>query len=160
MSKPIFDPKFWEGRLADAERVGVDHLAVFNVPSMMDIDRTHSAILRKEIQPTDFVLDAGCGYGRTAYLFNPLNYTGVDFLQAFVDKAKKRTPSHLFLQADLRKLPFKDGQFDVAFCISMKQMVISNAGESVWEEMAKELKRVAKRVLILEYSKPETYERL
>jgi ubiquinone/menaquinone biosynthesis C-methylase UbiE len=158
MSKPIFDPKFWADRIRAAEQVGQDHLSVYNFHSMAEIDKAHKEILFREIPKGSMVLDAGCGYGRMSHLFNPMLYTGVDFSKEFIEKAKKRNPSCLFMQDDLRKLPFRDGTFDVAFAISMKLMVRANAGEQEWLKMLGELRRVADKILILEYAEPEKYE--
>jgi ubiquinone/menaquinone biosynthesis C-methylase UbiE len=61
-------------------------------------------------------------------------------------------PNKNFVKADIKNLPFKDNEFDWAICSSIKQMIISNCGEKEWYAMQKELHRVCKKILILEYS--------
>lgn len=102
------------------------------------------------------VLDAGCGYGRSSVYFD--DYVGVDFSPDFIAKAKSKYPGKTFIQGNLKELPFKDKEFDWAFCISIKKMIIDNLGEEEWSKMQKELSRVAKKVLILEYEDPEPFE--
>jgi ubiquinone/menaquinone biosynthesis C-methylase UbiE len=86
------------------------------------------------------------------------NYIGVDFSPDFIDWSKKDNPNKEFLVADLKTLPFKDNEFDWAFCVSIKKMIEDNLGNQDWSKMQNELKRVAKKVLILEYEEPEKFE--
>lgn len=118
------------------------------------INEVHKDILLKECRGK--VLDAGCGYGRWSELFE--DYVGVDFSPDFIDEAKRKYPSKNFIVADLKDLPFNKNEFDIAFCVSIKQMVRANLGDEEWNLMLKELKRVAKKVLILEYEDPKPFE--
>ena len=149
--------EYWSYRLDEAEKAGNLQYAVYlcNRNAWDIIWEKHKAILAKEI-PTDAkVLDAGSGLGRVSELFD--NYIGVDFAPAFIEKAKILYPSKTFMVARLDKLPFEDKFFDWAICISIKHMVIGKASKEEWQEMEKEIKRVAKKILILEYS-AEEYE--
>lgn len=155
MSKAVDKLDFWKERIDTAVK---DHYMVY-VTSENDwkrINAAHEDIFAKEVRDTDRVLDAGCGYGRWSGRFS--NYTGIDFSPDFIAEAKKRYPDKDFLQADLKSLPFKDKEFDVAFCVSIKRMIEDNLGEESWKPMEAELTRVAKKVLILEYETPEPYE--
>lgn len=160
MGKPIDDPKFWADRIASAAKSGRDHHSVYVTRDehWARINAAHRKILSGELRPGWHVLDAGCGYGRMAELLAPDAYRGVDFSPEFIDEAKRRYPRHDFLVADLKALPFSGGTFDAAFCVSIKQMVRANLGEETWDAMLAELRRVAKKVLILEYEDPEPYE--
>jgi len=42
------------------------------------------------------IIDVGCGYGRLAKAFNPLNYLGIDFSKEAIAKAKELNPDHMF----------------------------------------------------------------
>lgn len=157
---PVDTEEFWKARIEKSKEYGDIHHSVYISRTSLwrDIEEAHREVLAKEIPPGSKVLDAGCGYGRCAEWFHYGDYTGVDFSPDFIHLASLDYPSSAFVQADLKNLLFEDLSFDVAFCISMKQMIIGNLGEASWEEIQQELKRVAKKVLILEYEEPEKYE--
>lgn len=155
--KPVDSLEFWKERIKTAQ---MEHFSVYvTTPDKWDnINQAHQAIFKEMIEPGKKVLDAGCGYGRWASWFNPESYVGVDFSPDFIAKAKEQNPDCRFLVANLKELPFGQYEFDWAFCVSIKRMVIDNLGEAEWERMLKELKRVAKQVLILEYEDPKPFE--
>lgn len=151
--------EFWKERIEQAKK-GREHYSVY-ITSKGDWDtlnNEHEKILEMEISKSDKVLDAGCGYGRWASFFSPEQYVGVDFSPDFIALARQKNPDHVFVQSTLESLPFEDGEFDVAFCVSIKEMITSNLGAEVWSRMEDELRRVAKKVLVLEYTSPEEYE--
>lgn len=155
MSKPVNKKEIWKERIEKAKS-SREHNSVY-ITSDGDwayLNKVHEGILSKYKNLK--VLDAGCGYGRWSEMFS--NYVGVDFSEDFIDLAKGKYPNKQFIVADLKDLPFEDKEFDLAFCVSIREMIIGNLGGEVWEEMEKELKRVAKQVLILEYTNPEQYE--
>jgi len=154
MSKPVNTIEFWRERLK-AEHLP-DSVYVTNGSDWRFIDSSHEKILSPYVDKK--VLDAGCGYGRWASFFR--DYTGIDFSPDFIDKAKELHRDKTFIQADLNKLPFKDKEFDMAFCVSVKVMIVNNLGEEVWKPMEEELKRVAKKVILLEYTNPQDYEEI
>lgn len=147
---------FWRKRLEDAKDSGRLHYSVYlaNDTLWQRICTAHLSIFKKEIKPGDKVLDAGCGYGRLAPLFE--KYTGVDFAPAFIEEAERLFPEKRFMQADLRKLPFKDKEFDWGLLVSIKHMIVGNLGFEEWAKMETELKRVCKKLLILEYGEMES----
>lgn len=155
MSKPVDKEEFWRYRIEEAEKTRL-HYSVYisNDALWKEIETAHKEIL--EPYKDKYVLDAGCGYGRSSEWF--INYVGVDFSPDFIAKAQELYPDKNFIQADLKDLPFGDDEFDMAFCISIKEMIAANLGGEVWEKMEKELKRVAKEVLILEYTNPTNYD--
>lgn len=148
---------FWKKRLENAERSGTLHWSVYlaNPVLMRKIDRAHKNVFDTLIPIGSSVLDAGCGYGRLCEFFD--NYTGVDFSPDFIKKAKELYPHKVFIQADLQKLPFRDGEFDWAFCVSIKDMIREYDSVEKWDNIEKELGRVAKKILVLEYTEPEKY---
>lgn len=159
---PVNEPSFWKKRLTDAKKNGHLHYSVYlaNPTLWKKIYEAHKAIIETLIKEDDWVLDAGCGYGRLAPLFK--NYVGVDISPDFIAIAQKDQTKQ-FILGDLKNLTFNDNTFDWAVCTSIKAMVEDNLGKEEWELMLKELKRVAKNVLILEYGdtikgNPENYE--
>lgn len=156
MMLPVDTPEFWKQRIADSRKYGDIHHSVYisNSTLWKSIEETHKKIL--EPYKDKFVLDAGCGYGRCAPWFK--QYTGVDLSPDLLEVARKDHPLKAFYELDLKDLnKFSDKFFDVAFCISIKGMIIGNLGPKAWEPVEKELLRVAQEVLILEYENPEIF---
>lgn len=158
MTLPIDKTEFWEERIKDSAKHGDIHHSVYisRMELWKHIEEVHFAILKKEIDPNMRVLDGGCGYGRCAPLFE--RYVGIDFSPDFIRIAKEKNPGKTFMQMDLTDIQFDDKFFDVAFCISLRQMVVGNMGEEAWKPMMKELQRVANKVILLEYEEPDTYD--
>ena len=112
--------------------------------------------LKRLILPGSRVLDAGCGYGALLCCFQEaklkVDYTGVDISPDLLELARYRYPDRQFVLADLRSLPFKSRSFNWAVLRSIKDMIVDNVGESDWQLMDREIRRVARSVLYLEYS--------
>lgn len=155
MSKPVNDIQFWKKRIETAQS---EHYSVYVIHEQgwKRINDIHNQLFDEIIPKDAKVLDAGCGYGRWSEKFN--NYVGVDFSPDFIDKAKGKYPNKTFIQADIKNLPFRDQEFDFAFCVSIKKMIVDNLGEEDWLKMENEIKRVAKKLLVLEYEDPKPFE--
>jgi ubiquinone/menaquinone biosynthesis C-methylase UbiE len=152
MSEAVDDKEFWKKRIEKAESKGIINHSVYlvNPAAWKQIEWGHMKTIRSLIKPSDKVLDAGCGYGRlSAYI---QNYTGIDFSGDFIERANRMFPGRNFVIGDLREMPFEDGEFDWAVCISIRDMIRRYLTYDDWDEMEKELKRVAKKTLILEYT--------
>lgn len=156
--QPVDNLNFWKERIRMAKnRNKLHHSVYISADGLWEkIYKTHLEVINKEIKPTDKVLDIGCGYGRMAPVFD--NYTGVDFSPDFIAEARTLYPDKKFIVANLNKLPFKKNEFDIGIAISIKHMIIGNLGGEKWEPMAKEIKRVCKKVIILEYGTFESKE--
>jgi SAM-dependent methyltransferase len=59
------------------------------------------------------VLDAGCGTGEYAGLFEPERYLGIDLHPGYVALARRRHPRHHFEVADLRAWDGRGDRFDL-----------------------------------------------
>jgi SAM-dependent methyltransferase len=149
--RKVGDLTFWKERIDDAKKHGKLHYSVYvaNEALWKRIFEIHLDTIWKHIKPTDNVLDLACGYGRLSPLFN--NYTGVDFSPDFINEANTLYPGKRFLCENIKKLPFKDKEFDWGIAISLKAMIINNLGIEEWTPMEKEIRRVCKKTLILEY---------
>jgi len=146
---------FWKQRIKEAEGRDLNFIYYqVETPRWEEIEKVHKEIIEKE-KVEGKILDAGCGHGRISKWFD--DYTGVDFSPDLIELGKRENPDKRFIQADLKKLPFKDKEFDWAICVSMRRMVIRDSGQEEWDKMEKELKRVSKKILILDYSSPREY---
>lgn len=159
MPEPIDDPAYWAARLAHAREAGEEHLAVFRCPPdrWRAIEAKHRDILARQVGPGDSVLDAGCGWGRLLDLMPPGwrgTYVGLDRSPDFIRKAWLERPGRTFLVADLRRIPlaaYPGHAFDWAVLVSVRPMVRRNLGGDEWDRMEAELRRLARRLLYLEY---------
>lgn len=158
MSQPVDKEWFWRQRLERAKREEYLHHSVYlaHPTKWEEICAAHETIIRRECAGQS-VLDAGCGYGRMSQWCTG-QYFGVDFSPDFIDEAKRLYPGRQFEVGDLANLPFANAIFDVAVCISIKHMIVVNLGTEAWEVMERELLRVARRVLLLEYTDPDKYD--
>lgn len=162
MPEQILDPSYWAQRLKQAQG-GELHHAIFRCPldRWQRIAAKHREILAKYIQPTDKILDVGCGWGRLLELMpseRTACYIGVDLSPDFIALAKERhpKPNCHFVVGDIRNWERSWGLDDVikmdwAVLISIRPMVIRNLGSDVWSEMEREIRLVAKRLMYLEY---------
>lgn len=164
MKKPIRDEVFWKQRLMSALDRGQPHRAVYEITAdkMEEINAAHKGVFHKYIKPGDFVLDAGCGFGRILPLLpSPIKYHGVDLSPDFIKYAREQFPERgdrKFFNDDL--LPFLQGveskAYTVGIGISMKRMVETNIGKEAWTKIEQHLRRTCVTVLLLEYSTEET----
>lgn len=94
------------------------------------------------------VLEVGCGSGYYSEVFAQLlpggiRYTGIDYSQAMISRARGRYPSVAFEVADATHLPFPAGAFDIVFNgVSLLHILD-------YEEALREAARVASRFCIL-----------
>jgi len=118
-----------------------------------------NVILHKCIQPNQTVLDAGCGLGATWPCFpGRAIYRGVDISPDLIEIARLRYPHVAFDVGDLTQLSYEDKQFDIVVCRSLREMFYDNFGKEAWDPILSELRRVGRRVLLLEYGDPMSYE--
>jgi SAM-dependent methyltransferase len=70
--------------------------------------------------PHPRLLEVGCGSGYYSEVFATLlpggvDYTGIDYSDAMIERARARYPSMAFEVADATRLPYPDGAFDIVF---------------------------------------------
>jgi ubiquinone/menaquinone biosynthesis C-methylase UbiE len=70
--------------------------------------------------PYPRLLDVGCGSGYYSEVFSTLlpggvDYTGIDYSDAMIERARARYRSMAFEVADATKLPYAEGAFDIVF---------------------------------------------
>jgi SAM-dependent methyltransferase len=99
-------------------------------------------------------LDAGCGAGALALALAPLvkEVVGVDRVPELLDLARERAPENAtFVDADVTKLPFEDGSFDLAGTLRTLHHV--HRPELVVAELAR-VTRPGGRVLVIDQIAP------
>lgn len=154
MTEPTHDPTYWKGRMDAATE---EHHAVFltNLAHWQRIEAKHCEILAKHVGQTDSVIDCACGWGRLLDLmpWHRGKYVGVDLSPCFIERAKQRHRGYTFYQASLddMHLFIDDNQLDWAVICSVRSMVRRNSGDAAWDRMETEIRRVAGRLLFLEY---------
>ena len=67
-----------------------------------------------------WLLEVGCGSGYYSDVFatrlpSGVRYTGIDYSDAMIARARARSPSAAFEVADATKLPYADGAYDIVF---------------------------------------------
>lgn len=89
---------------------------------------TDELIKKADIKPGSFVLDIGCGLGRTSCrLAGELGCTvvGIDLMPRMIEESKKRAMAAgvndrvSFIRSDARRLPFKPDMFDTVIVESV-----------------------------------------
>ena len=164
MTQLVSTPAFWKGRIEEANTNKRDlFTAIFNTTPAIwyGIQVETAKLLNQELKPGMKLLDAGCGYGIVYELISSrIHYTGIDISPDFIELARLRYRSKSnFVLGDIRSLAqYKDNVFDLALCRSIRDMMIDNGLEKEWQQMAVELLRVAKRLLIVEYVEPVSIE--
>ena len=88
--------------------------------------------------PGETAVDVGCGTAGLATIAPELRVTGVD------RDPRPGYPGARFVQADATRLPFSDGEFDIAYSNSVVEHLL--AGDR--EAYARELQRVGRRWLV------------
>lgn len=162
MSEPILDPEYWKERLKDAEDHGALHRAVFLCPDYrwMRIEAAHRNILAATIKPNESILDVGCGYGRLLTLMPEDwqgNYMGIDLAPSLIEKAKTLHPHRGFMVDDILapKLGQIDEEYDLSYSwavmISIRPMMRRELGEDKWAIAEANIRKLAQRLLYLEY---------
>jgi len=95
------------------------------------------------IEDKEKILDLGCGNGRLLELFENRNikYTGVDFSEKMIKKAKAKYGDY-FVIADAFNLPFPDNSFNLILTIAFFHHIPSKHFRL---KILKEIKRVLKK---------------
>lgn len=162
MAEDVLNPEYWADRLRRADPANLHH-SIFRCPldRWRAIEDKHRRILDRVLEDYRLthdrhpsILDAGCGYGRLLTLL-PSSwsgiYRGLDLSYEFIKLARNNHPEHVFGVGDLRALPYGPEIFDIGVLISIRPMVKRNLGEETWSEMERELRRVCRKLLYLEY---------
>jgi ubiquinone/menaquinone biosynthesis C-methylase UbiE len=107
-------------------------------------------------QPSDVMLDAGCGSGRNLSIFSQKVHriVGVDFSPHMLERARARvTDEHLsnveLRQASVTELPFADDSFEKVLCLSVLQYLDDEGCRLAFREMFRVSKNRARIIIHL-----------
>ena len=103
--------------------------------------------LNIRIKESDKLLDVGCGTGLTTQFWPSKNKTGIDPAEKLIEKAKHKDKNNDYILASAENIPFKDNRFDIITSIT----AIQNFQDI--KKGLKEIKRVAKNLIILSFLK-------
>lgn len=168
MGLPVDNPEYWTDRLMHTKKLGYAiHHAVYNVSveKWKHVQSVHARILPRLFHPYQKakILDAGCGYGALLDIL-PLNieYTGIDLCPAFISEAKRlhpplEKPYPVFFSGNLNTIPLPDRYFDICIARSLEGTITENLGYAAWKKVESELLRVSYRLVLLNYTEPETF---
>lgn len=107
-------------------------------------------------QPSDVMLDAGCGSGRNLSIFagKVRQIVGIDFSSHMLERAQARVAGeHLsnvtLRQASVTELPFADDSFEKVLCLSVLQYLDDDGCRAAFREMFRVSKNGARIVVHL-----------
>ena len=153
--RATIDVRFYQERLKDAKGNAPD--AIIENLDWEEMDKKHWGLIEKHIGFADNVIDIGCGAGRLAKYFRKDRYVGIDFIPEFIKTCKEENPHKKFEVVDINfDLPFDELEFDWAIVASIKgTMFNGDEGDplNVWPPFEKRIKKIAKKILVLEYSR-------
>lgn len=163
MSEDIANPAYWKDHLYRAQKFTELHHSIFRCPleTWMKIEAKHKQIIAQHVGNTDSVLDCGCGYGRLLTMM-PKDweggYLGVDISPDMIDLAREWHSGRQFVISDLRNLQWIGHKYEWAILISMRPMIRRNMGDEVWEQIKKQIRQHANKLIFLEYDESDSGE--
>lgn len=166
MTRPVDQTEFWRDRLLRAERMSERHRAVYEctLQQWQAIEEKHREILARCIGPRASILDVGCGWGRLPRLLPPTwegLYIGIDSSPDFIALAREDWKNHdhrsrmLFYQCTIAEahewVDTSCAKMDWAVMVSFRPMIRRELGGEAWDKMEGEIRKLAKKLLYLEY---------
>jgi len=113
--------------------------------------RTEKGLIRSYVNPSDYVLDFGCGTGQYAELFTADKYVGIDMAGPHLQYARKQYPTKTFLAFDTDfRVPYKSFFFDWILCFAVVHHIPPDGVGRFREEIMRVLKPGG-RMLILDH---------
>ncbi|SHF19722.1 Methyltransferase domain-containing protein [Seinonella peptonophila] len=101
-------------------------------------------LFSKYVNKDGYILDYGCGYGRTLLDLNERKFTnlyGVDFSEAMIKRAKSHGMPIQFDTVESGKIPFSDNFFDAVLLLAVLTCVYQDQEQN---DILNEIKRVLK----------------
>lgn len=161
---PVDTSEFWKERLKDALTKYDDiRYSVFITGSdhWKEVQVKTSKLLDEILVNYHRILDLGCGYGALYDCLsqpNSVQYTGIDLSPELIEMAKLRYPLIDFRVMDCRITTFKDKEFDLTICRSIRRMIVNNLGDIEWSKFEQEIIRISRAILYIEFEHPFSSE--
>jgi hypothetical protein len=159
----ILEREFWRERMERAvTEFQEPHRTLYecSIDHWMAIASHHTKLLSRIVRSTDSILDTGCAWGRLLHLLPPHwqgDYLGVDLNPDFIRMARQRHPNRVFIEGDLRKIAtYCTKAYDIAVLISIRSMILRELGTDTWAQIRKQLGKVARWIVYLEYDTEDT----
>ena len=104
------------------------------------------------IKKDDSIIEAGCGFGQWVWKLHNQGYkiTGVDNAKKIISRLKREQPNLKLKLADVEKLPFKNGAFDIYLSFGVIEHFI-NGPEKVLKEANRVLNKNGTLFLTVPY---------
>jgi len=97
--------------------------------------------LKREIQPTDTVLDLGCGYNSPIQYCTTSFRTGVELFPPYLEESRKKAIHTKYINADVSKIEFDPKSFDVVLASEILEHITKEDGYKLINKMAKWAKK-------------------
>ena len=149
--------QWWEDRLQEVADVPLTELKHpdYNISQEAwdDFQGLTAKVLKDLIRRRSRVLDIGCGFGALwealELTYRDARYTGLDFSSGVVGLARKKGINCRVHDIYHEPLPFSDRSFDWCVCRGLEGPVLTQIGIVAWKRMLAEMRRVAKRVMVM-----------
>lgn len=164
MSNPVETELFWKNRIYQTVANGKPlHQAIWftSVEEWKKSIHHTTRVLNSHIKNGSSILDIGCGIGTLVDCLldsrlKDFEYVGVDISPDLISLASIKYPNYEFVCSNANDLPFSDLKFDWAVCRQFKRMIDANTKS--WDKIEVELRRVCKKVLLIEYDGSPTHK--
>lgn len=162
---PIDTIEFWYNRVITAIATGKElHTIIYNTDyqNWCRIQQITDSVIRTNIIEGSSILDVGCGYGALLELIpaDKYDYLGIDLSPDLINVGKIRYPNaklSVGCMPQYTQSLYEDKSFDYAICRSIKGMFDLYNKSDQWESIHRELNRVSKNIILLEYEDPTEY---
>jgi len=98
-------------------------------------------ITRRMVGEGGSILDVGCGASPCGVLVEHSRYVGIDSNKSKIDYMNsKKLKNAIFVEADMKKIPYKDKTFDTVICIEVIEHALN------WDEAVTTIRELARVV--------------
>lgn len=167
MNQPVLSDEFWRQRIIAAINRGSIHQSVYVCSDEMwsKVQCRTREILYNHIEPTDTILDVGCGYGPLIEClpYDTIEYHGIDISPSFGLLFQIYNPDKVITIQDICEYKglehTLDHRFDVVIARSLIGMLDTEGYTDCAKRAIQSMKRLAiKCVLLIPYELDAPYE--
>ena len=117
----------WKDQFNYTANKGLEYEQVGWGSKASQLSKFNVALKKVKLQPTDTILDVGCGNGVFEQMLKEKHpkpdgkICGVDISERQIEIAKKKVFNVIFTNGDMNRLPFLNDSFSVLYCIGVLQ---------------------------------------